>query len=288
MRHIDTSLIIVPPNWIDLARNQLGNTYPSLWSFFKSDFEKIVGKKCWYSESDNSGSVNPIDHFRPKAIKIQSMSKHKQLFSSHIWLQLNANERKGYDFLEHEFSNYRYACAIVNSPNKRETPDEIVRGKWDYFPLRNDSIFATSLAEIPNEIIYFLDPCNRKDPDYLTFNELGDILPHNSLLNNSWEYCRVIVSIEMYHLRYPYFVEKRKELWDSCAEHIELVDGLFHKNSKTDGEKKNIAFHIKELNKKTGKKMPFSAVAIDCILNYKRKRKYIWLDTFFPDNKLQK
>lgn len=286
MRYIDTSHIIVPPNWLNLARARFPNNYPSLWSYFRQEFEIIVGKKCWYSESVNIGSNNPIDHFRPKSNTVKALTEKYIKLDASFWGQIDARRRPGYQFLEFEFSNYRYSCYIVNTSNKRETHDNTTKGKSNFFPLKHGSPLGTNTVDIVHENICLIDPCNINEPGFLTFNETGYITPHVSLLNTSWDYCRVLVSIEVYHLHYDSFREKRLELWDYCKERIELANAIYIKPQRTLQEDASFLDYIKELRKKINKISEFSAVAIDCIHSYKKT--YSWLDTIFPDHILVK
>lgn len=290
MRYINTSHINPPNNWVDLAREQNRTAdYPpttSLWSYFKSQLEGIVGKKCWYSESLNIGSINPIDHFRPKAARIKELPKFEQL--KDVLDRININSGNGYPFLIHEFSNYRYACGRVNSPIKHETKDKLSRGKWDYFPIKINTTRATTLDERASEEICFIDPCIQEDTELLTFTDIGTIQAHKSVLEAEWEYCKVLVSIEVYHLHYYEFCEVRKEVWKDCAKEIRLSTRLYEKNPKTDEEQENFSDRIEKLVILINKKTQFSAVAIDCIRFYKSQPAYAWLNIFFTDKNLKK
>ncbi len=286
MRYIDITPIQPPANWLDLAKAELGNNYEFLWTYLRNDFETLVSKKCWYSESCNIGSVNPIDHFRPKAARVKLLTPQYATLNSTVWARINPNSRNGYPFLKFHYPNYRYSCYIVNTSNKRESTDGVTKGKSNFFPLRLGSAVGTSLADINAEAICLLDPCNIDDPGYLTFNEFGKIEPHRSILDSSWEYCKVVVSIELYHLHYPSFVEKRVEVWDLCKEKIELAATIYPKTIKTAEEENALIAYIKDVNRMIDKKREFSAVAIDCIFSYKKK--YPWLDLFFPSIRLTK
>lgn len=288
MRYIDTSEIIVDADWVAIAKEQnRRNQYPpltSLWSYFKAEFEDRFGKKCWYSESLNFGSVNPIDHFRPKSERIKGLPPFEQL--KEVIEQVNINAGAGYPFLELSFSNFRYSCSIVNSPNKHDTIDKLTRGKWDYFPLSLKSSRATNVNEIENEEICFLDPCKVDDPELFTFTETGFIQANISVLKSNWTYCKVIVSIEAYHLHYFQFCEVRKEIWNECGKEIELIAGLYYKNPSTLDEQNNLSHLISCLHKRINKKTQFSAVAIDCI-KYNRIN-HSWLNILFNDDMLKK
>jgi len=286
MRHINTNAIDVPDNWLDIAKQELGNTYPSLWTFFKDTFEEKFGKKCWFTESENIGAVNPIDHFRPKANNVAKLSSTNADLVQNIWDRIDAESRVGYPFLEFEFTNFRYACAFCNSLNKDESKK--AKGKRNYFPLKKGSAYASSIRELPLETNCLLDPCVSTDPELLTFNERGEVKPHVSVLESDWEYCRVKVSIELYHLHYSVFVERRSEIWDSCKTRIEIVDSLIKKINLTKEEQGCLQHYIMELKKMSHRRTQFSAVSIDCIRHYKQKNRYFWLDKFFPESKLAK
>ena len=90
-----------------------------LWKDLKPFFEKASHKKCWYCESRQSRSDKAVDHFRPKgAIRDDSLG------------------HAGYWWLAFEPKNYRYSCTFCNS---RRKSDDTAGGKWDYFPLEDDS-----------------------------------------------------------------------------------------------------------------------------------------------------
>ena len=38
----------------------------AVWTAFRPCFELVFGVKCWYTESENPGTDDDIDHFRPK------------------------------------------------------------------------------------------------------------------------------------------------------------------------------------------------------------------------------
>lgn len=282
MRHIDTSSINVPADWLLLSKNKFGNTYPNLWSYFRESFEDIVGKKCWYSESKNLGSVNPIDHFRPKAAKIKKLTNVNADLDNSFWQQMDCNSRLGYTFLEFEFSNYRYSCTISNSLGHATSSSPKAKGKSNFFPLKIGSPYANSLASLHTEIVCLLDPCKQADVEKLSFNDLGEIEPHKSLKIDSWEYCQVKVSIELYHLHYYRFTETRKENWDFCKNRIRLID----KYSKKSIEEECVINYIDDLKKSIKKDSEFSAVAVDCIRLHKKQ--YSWLEDLFPEAQLLK
>lgn len=287
MRYIDTHIITPSPDWLTLAKAALGNTHKALWSFLKPQFETIAGKKCWFSESSNIGADNAVEHFRPKAQDVKELQKRYADLETEVWAQIDSSTRSGYPFLALEFMNYRYVCTFVNSPHKGHT--QKVRGKSNFFPLKLNSPYGTSIADVGMEEVCLLDPCEPKDPEYITFNDLGQAVPNISITKFSWEYCRVMVSIEVYHLHYYRFVDARKQVWDECKELIEFADELSSKAANgplINTEINSLKNYISLLLKKIDIKAPFSAVAIDCIRYYRGT--YPWLAKHFPDDKLQK
>lgn len=283
MRFIDYTLLEIPDNWLVLARNELGNQANSPWSYLKLIFEGIVGKKCWYSESLNVGADNDLDHFRPKGQQVKSLTSKFADLEEDVWQQVNIAARIGYQFMQFESINYRYACTFVNSPRKGSNGK--TRGKSNFFPLKNDSSIASDLANIENEVFCLLDPCKENDVELMQFNSLGEIEPNKSIEILSWDYCRVKVSVEVYHLHYYLFRDSRIEVWNQVKEHIILADELKPSNIAQQ-QTNQFKYHIKKLAEKIKKIAEYSAVAIDCIRFYKGE--YPWLNVFFPDATLKK
>jgi hypothetical protein len=277
MRYINTSTLVVPTNWITLSNAE---RYNPVWSYLKVQFENLVGKKCWYNESINDGTSNPIDHFRPKASRVKTLTTKFAVLDTYVWTQLRSGNQSGYPFLEFEYSNYRYACGFANSQHKRESLDGITRGKSNFFPIKVGSNPSSDIAGIVSESAALLDPCNSEDPKLLTFNEIGGGEPVDSILLNSWDYCRVKVSIEVYNLMYHVISAKRQELWVETQRHIEMLSTLYNKVGKSPEDQQCFDHIFAILIKSLQKKAEYSAVVIDCI-NYYRKRKdphqYRWL-----------
>ena len=282
MRFVDISGIVAPANWTQLAE---AAGHDPLWSYFRIPLESIIGKKCWYSESDNAGAVNPIDHFRPKGAKVKALTKSNADLDEVVWESIDATQRSGYPYLIYELSNYRYSCDYVNSLNKSSNGK--AKGKSNFFPLQIGSVHATNFHTIVDETIALLDPCVFLDSQLLFFTKTGYVEPHFSVTHGTWNFCRVKVSIEVYHLHYFRWIEKRKEVWNSCKDSIEMAD-LLIKEPVSDAVNINIAHHILLIKKKIDKKSEFSATAIDCIKEFKSSGNYSWLDSYFPDGDLEK
>ncbi|TKC10693.1 hypothetical protein FA048_10995 [Pedobacter polaris] len=288
MRYINTSILVIDANWIATAKK---DKYSPLWSSLKTAFESLVGKKCWYNESINDGTSNPIDHFRPKAAQVKKFTSKYATLDPAIWSQLFNTSQTGYPFLEFDDTNYRYACGFANSAHYRESIDGITRGKWDFFPIRSTSAIATTKAAITTEEIALLDPCDKNDPEYLCFNELGGIDASDGILTYSWEYCRVKVSIEVYNLMYSVISQKRLEKWVASEREIELLTVLFNRSNKTPLEQQTFDHLFINLITSLQKRSEYSAVVIDCIKNYIKRKDaivYKWLHTEIPSDLLKK
>lgn len=284
MRYINTNILNIPDNWLDLAKAELGNNHASLWSYLKPEIEKVVNKKCWFSESINLGADNDIEHFRPKAARVKQLTNENADLEPSVWPQINTAARDGYSFLEFEKSNYRYACTFINSPRRGQKNK--VRGKSNFFPLQTGSALGTAAANIVDEVFCLLDPCIEEDVELFAFNDIGEIQPHVSILNDSWDYCRVKVSVEVYHLHYYRFVDARKQVWDACKEFILLANELYLMTPKTPLEERTLKIYIQKIMDSTDKKSPFSAVSVDCIRYYKKT--IDWLEKVFPEATLVK
>lgn len=95
-----------------------------------------------------------------------------------------------------------------------------------------------------------------------------------------------MVSIEVFHLHYHKFVERRLEVWQECERYINLADQLNQTIMQNAAAQSCFKNYIFDLQKRIDKKSEYSAVAIDCIKSYKNS--VSWLDQFFPDAKMRK
>ncbi|SDF73888.1 hypothetical protein SAMN05216464_12733 [Mucilaginibacter pineti] len=288
MRFIDMSAVTIPTTWQQQART---NNFSPVWSYLKTTLESIVGKKCWYNESINDGSSNPVDHFRPKTAAVKVLTSKYAVLENAVWSQLFSQAQTGYPFLEFEASNYRYASGFANSAHMRESTDGITRGKWDFFPIRAGTSPATSIQNLSLEENALLDPCHDGDPELVEFNEFGGVDPSTSVLTHSWDYCRVKVSIEVYNLTYYVLANKRRESWETCERNINLMTLLYNKPNKSPEEQLSFDHLFADLIKSLSKKTEYSAVFIDCIKNFKTRKDstvYKWLTDEIPTVLLKK
>jgi len=170
---------------------------------------------CWYSEAKALSSDFHVDHFRPKGRA----------------LQLDDTERTGYWWLAFDWRNYRLAGSYPNSAHKDD--DGNVRGKQDYFPLRNlDNAATDPKASLEDEEPYFIDPTIEEDVILISFDETGSVRVNTT---DDWEKSRVRVSVKYYYLDNPELKDARKQVWNQCKRTIQNCGTLLrYSNVDTD------------------------------------------------------
>lgn len=164
---------------IDKARKKaIGDK--NIWSKLNNILAKQSNSKCWYCETKEDRSDNPIDHFRPKN-KVVECDAHP-----------------GYWWLAFDWRNYRFTCTYCNS---RRIDIETAGGKHDHFPLLQPAVWDMCDTDCNNEKPTLLDPCDIDDCSLLTFNINGSAsaITEDKTLE---EYIRAVTSIELYHLNY--------------------------------------------------------------------------------------
>jgi len=178
-----------------------------LWKELKPYFEKASNKKCWYCESRQSRSDKSVDHFRPKGAVRDDTLGHA-----------------GYWWLAFEPDNYRYSCTFCNSRRKSE---ETEGGKWDFFPLEDDSKrLKEGSKNYSGEGALLIDPCNSNEPGWLWFNESGAVTSKYPKDEKPGRYRRVMKSIELYHLDHPDLIEERLIIAERMSDLIDEGEEL--------------------------------------------------------------
>jgi uncharacterized protein (TIGR02646 family) len=186
------------------AKHKAINAKSSIWGELKELLGSQSYDKCWYCESTELRSDNPIDHFRPKN-SIAECEGHP-----------------GYWWLAFSWDNYRYTCTYCNS---RRVEQETEGGKQDHFPL----IIPPKWGRFPGAEIgerpMLLDPCDSEDPKLLSFNTNGEAVPSISD-NTSDEYNRADQSIELYHLNHKPTTRQRKQIYVRIRQLVADTDEL--------------------------------------------------------------
>lgn len=229
-----------------------GNVY---WTPVKKYFEAVSERKCWYTESRNSGCVNDVEHFRPKGKKLSSS---KQVAHWYWFLAFNP-------------INYRLSCALPNRQNKNPLLGA-TGGKHDHFPLLNDTKHATDLASIASESPAIIDPCNKEDVKLLAFSPDGRPVVSPYFASDLVARARVEKSNLLLNLDYPTFNEDRERLYNRVKELVERGDRYFAKNSD------NLPDVISDLRALFDPFAEYSSAA-ECYVRCFRDRS--WIDQMF-------
>lgn len=170
-----------------------------IWKDLKPWLLALSFGKCWYSEARDIGSFRDVDHFRPKGRVVE----------------LDESEQEGYSWLTFDWENYRIACDLCNKRNLDASG--VLRGKADYFPLRNPATRAKTPAELPQEEPYLLDPVVSGDPDLLSFDQDGRVVAAEA---DGWNADRAALTIRVLHLDHPGFDDARKQVCNLCHRYI--------------------------------------------------------------------
>ena len=224
-----------------------------IWNEIKTVLLEWSHGKCWYSEAQELVSDYHVDHFRPK----------------NIARTLQGIARPGYWWLAYDWRNYRIAGAICNSPHVGE---DGTQGKWDYFPLRDETSAAKSVADLYAEEPYLLDPTSFSDVTLLDFDESGK--PLSAAADGSWASIRVRETVRILHLDYPPLEEARRTTWVKCRELIDRTSKILSVGmDKSDPLRRDEKDHLmRELWHMASPKAALSATARACLF----KSNYQW------------
>ncbi|AUN97331.1 hypothetical protein C0V70_04235 [Bacteriovorax stolpii] len=221
---------------LDKARKHIISENSSLWSELKDILSQQSNHKCWYCESLELRSDNPVDHFRPKN-KVAEAKKHT-----------------GYWWLAFDWKNYRFSCTYCNS---RRVFTDTDGGKQDHFPLFEPPKRAGLPGEESQEIVVLLDPCNCDDVRKITYNIEGSPIPVSSN-SKSRDFERAQKSINLYHLDHSLTCRARKQIRIDIDFMVKEVNE-FLKEGKT-GKASNVKEKIINLIR-TDSEKPFSTSA---------------------------
>lgn len=160
--------------------------------------------KCWYCESKEDRSHNPVDHFRPKSAVDE------------------CKEHEGYWWLAFDWSNYRYCCTYCNSALKDVDDENEVHGKQDHFPLLDPTVRAMTRDEDwTHESPTLLDPTKSADVKLLVFDMWGKVNEKYNETEDQEKYIRAHASIDIYHLNHPKIKTSRMVLYNRIKALVE-------------------------------------------------------------------
>lgn len=219
----------------------------TLWSELKDVLLEMSHGKCWYTEARDDVSDWHVDHFRPKKRALDD----------------DGTPREGYHWLAFDWTNFRIAGSMSNSPHK--DAQEETRGKWDYFPLLAvDSRASWDDRDLDKEQPVLLDPTRRGDAGCIMFDE--EAIP-KAVTNSPLVEFRVERTIYYLFLDSPRLVDGRKMRWRECEKWIrELQELLPMDIGKIDAARfAQIARIEQNIRDMTRPEQPYSSMIRSCL-----------------------
>jgi uncharacterized protein (TIGR02646 family) len=181
------------------TRAQVIAKYSDLWSDVKDRYRELSHEKCWYCETKTDRMRGDIDHYRPKGA-------------------VTGTNHPGYWWLAFEWRNWRFACELCNSRLIDRTTG-MVGGKGSHFPLLDAEIHRIKdkcdyedYDDLLEEDPILLDPVEREDPELLIFRSDGRPSPATENENTD-DYRRAKISIEIYHLNHSKLNRERRKIY---------------------------------------------------------------------------
>jgi len=220
LRIVNRSRIHLPEGWIERANDttdEIGklplaeinaaiNSHARIWQELKDTLENCLHGKCWYCETKDIRSDNPIDHFRPKNSVVE------------------CSDHPGYWWLAFDWRNYRFSCTYCNSLRINRITKER-GGKHDHFPLLNEEQRARSKTDrLALERPCLLDPTNANDPRLLYFDQYGRVVPRKNQDYDPIAHKRAEKSIELYNLNHGKIRQERAILYRDILDAVEEID----------------------------------------------------------------
>lgn len=277
MRHINLEELrpLLPHNWERRARRALNtirnlppdqrpeaiNRRAPLWQELNGALSSLSAGKCWYCESREKRSDNPVDHFRPKNRVVECPA------------------HEGYWWLAFNWLNYRFGCTYCNSYRKGESGGS-GGGKHDHFPLLDEASRAYGEADdLTSEDPELLDPTEEADPILLWFSDDGRAVARFAEQTHPVLHGRATTSIRLYHLNHVLSVEARKNLSNEIRNLVEDGNLYFHEwVAGNRAAKRGCHSVIAQLRQKLDKTAEYSAAARAILLGL-RDSDHPWLDS---------
>ena len=223
-----------------------------IWVNFRSEFERIYGPKCWYTESENPGADNDIDHYRPKG-QLADGSGH----GGYWWEALN-------------WRNFRLSCHRANRLRKNPETGE-TQGKGSRFPLLDDSVRCTQPDDdLSRERPTLLDPTVPQDTELLTFDQDGRVALMPRFEGSEEMKRRFDDSRKYLHLDWPAFAEQRQRLFAQVRSKVFQGD-FAHQSLSSEGGHAAAGLKdvVRELIQFSGHLQPYSRAAKAYILKFR-------------------
>lgn len=241
--------ILAAPN--AAARRALIAANQDKWVAFRQPLQALFGTKCWYTESQNHGTDDDIDHYRPKG-RIADRRGH----GGYWWEALN-------------WRNFRLSSHRAN--RLRRNPDTgQVHGKGDHFPLLDELDRWMRPADACHERPKLLDPTDPADPPLITFDTDGRVALSPFYADDPNAAARVDDSRIYLHLDWPTFVTDRRDLYANVLLKITAGDQADAALSEgQNGARIWLKDVSRDLIRLTKDRAPYSRSAIAYILRFR-------------------
>lgn len=230
--------------------------------------------KCWFSElPQGDNNALDVEHFRPKksgsSLKAEKLEQIRKLSGLTEIPQLE--EDYTYDWLEHDYRNYRLVTAMTNRSRAKHIYFPVLKGTTR-LPKKN---FPWKKKEYP----LFLDPTDSHDAGLLYVQPTGEIAPTapqteitaDDLKNvtaqwhtDGFNYLRAWVTIVLFRLNDQVFVTGRKEVFEATTFDLTTLEMLLSENPASQA----IPRLIEHLFKRILPASPFSLAAISAMKAY--------------------
>ncbi|MGF1716766.1 hypothetical protein L4D08_18030 [Photobacterium chitinilyticum] len=187
------------------ARKKAINSRSKVWRKLKQHLSEASFGKCWYCQSIEIRSLNPVDHFKPKG-GVKECAGHP-----------------GYWWLAFSWKNYRYSCGYCNSSHENGRHGG---GKQDHFDLVKRKNRQFTKGQANQEIPMLLDPCRFGDSKLITYDtKRARVIANESRCkreNNIAEkaFDRVKYSIDTYDFNHEPLRRKRETMFDDIKQLI--------------------------------------------------------------------
>lgn len=130
--------------------------------------------KCAYCESRvSSNQPGDVEHFRPKS-RITDPHTNKP-----IRADSSAHNHPGYYWLAYDWKNLLFACAGCNRPSRRSKTKRRI-GKWDHFPLVDETKRAQQPGDEVHELPLLINPLVEDPSEHLELDPLTGVLSAKS------------------------------------------------------------------------------------------------------------
>lgn len=253
MIHVSIEGKSPPSDWLERARqvtreledaadqderNAIIDRNAHVWRELKDWLLSLSFGKCWFSEAKDIYSYFDVEHFRPK-----KKARNK-----------DGSEREGYWWMAFDWKNFRICGNVGN------------RKKGTFFPLRPGHCATSANRNTDDELCYLLDPIDQRDPDLLSFNELGDAISMPSC--GAWDRDRVKESIDLFKLNgHSALVEARRDVWNRCRQKMAECENLLVEHSRQPSIKKKeqITAKFEALREMIRPSSVLSATACECL-----------------------